>query len=746
MDWIRQARERVERQMQSMTPAMRWVTVGLVAAVLVGVVSLSNRRGLQADTFLLSESIPAGQLSAIEVEFAKAGLTDYVVEDRRIKVPAKVKDRYLAALVDAGELPRAFGEITKDAIDAASAFDSREQKAERMRNAKQRELAGIISEMKGIDSARVLYDQSESTGIRRQQILTASVSVTSEDDQPLSLKQVRSIRNLVASAIAGLETHQVSVTDLNTGRNYAGEKITNAFSLAEIRSEHKRTLELQWRQTIVETLNWLPGVDATVDVSLRELEAASDEPTDPQWQPTAARIVLNVPRGYVDKVWLKRQDIPDDSRTPLTPSRDVADLGQELADRLKTHIAGTLPPGIQLDLQMSLFDDVTSQHAKTGSSTADRVMLTSSLPGLIGLTVVAFLGIVTLLWSVRKKPPGIDIDSEPPTADEPTTASSQPLDVDQRLKSAMVKSVNQYDAGRPAVMMPSQRLPSEDENSGSWVRADSRLVPGPQITGIDLNDLTTSRIAPVHDDLPSVADVSAKPFGFLSQASSDDLIELLQQENSQVIAVTFSHLDPTIAAKVLNRLPKDLQVDVVRRMEGMDSISERVTGEIEESLELRFAELMRRSQRRSVGQKAMKQILQAAGTKTRRRISSEINGESGALTKETAAGVDAGHTAPQAPVFEDVLALDDDALRRVIGAADPKDVVLSLAGSERDVIDRVLRNMKPRDASRLRRAFHAIDPLSLTDVNGSQDKIAILAARMDQNGRLRPSSVSTSHA
>ncbi|MGB6043739.1 MAG: hypothetical protein WBF93_11335, partial [Pirellulales bacterium] len=197
MDWIRQARERVERQMQSMTPAMRWVTVGLVAAVLVGVVSLSNRRGLQADTFLLSESIPAGQLSAIEVEFAKAGLTDYVVEDRRIKVPAKAKDRYLAALVDAGELPRAFGEITKDAIDAASAFDSREQKAERMRNAKQRELAGIISEMKGIDSARVLYDQSESTGIRRQQILTASVSVTSEDDQPLSLKQVRSIRNLV---------------------------------------------------------------------------------------------------------------------------------------------------------------------------------------------------------------------------------------------------------------------------------------------------------------------------------------------------------------------------------------------------------------------------------------------------------------------------------------------------------------------------------------------------------------------
>jgi flagellar motor switch protein FliG len=136
----------------------------------------------------------------------------------------------------------------------------------------------------------------------------------------------------------------------------------------------------------------------------------------------------------------------------------------------------------------------------------------------------------------------------------------------------------------------------------------------------------------------------------------------------------------------------------------------------------------------------------AAGTKTRRRISSEINGESGALTKETAAGVDAGQTAPQAPVFEDVLALDDDALRRVIGAADPKDVVLSLAGSERDVIDRVLRNMKPRDASRLRRAFHAIDPLSLTDVNGSQDKIAILAARMDQNGRLRPSSVSTSHA
>ncbi|MDH3718528.1 MAG: hypothetical protein OES79_10455, partial [Planctomycetota bacterium] len=540
MEWFRQVGRTAADQLESMSPAMRWALIGLVAAVLVGGTLLGKQGGRRADTYLISQPLPASQLPAVEAALAKAGLNDYRLEGHRIRVPAAVKDRYLAALLDADVLPHDFGKLLDAAIDAGSPFDSREQKTERIRNARQRELAQIIAEMKGVASARVLYDQGDSGGIGRKKILTASVSVTPSADQSLSLKQVRSIRNLVASAIAGLEAHQVSVTDLNTGRNFAGVEFADATALAEMRAEREQSMEHQWRQKILKALAWIPGVDANVDVSLRQHPPIGSD-LDPPWQPAAAKVTLLVPRGYVDKVWRKRNQIADDRRAPITPARAVTELGRELAAHLKSHVVDLLPPGVDLDLKMSLHDDVATTD-KISAGTAGRS--TKGLPRpawpLIGLTLFAGVGMVALRWmqhtrtaepAVAREVAELEIPEVAILPAEPTA----PAPLDPLAAKVAQLQADANSAGADAhVIVPAQPAEVDVPPSSSWVRADSRLVPGPQVAGLDLNDLTSYRLTPAKADRSTSRQSPVNgPFDYLNEASADELARFLERENSQ---------------------------------------------------------------------------------------------------------------------------------------------------------------------------------------------------------------------
>ena len=219
-------------------------------------------------------SIPPSRLPAFEIAFAKAGLDDYVIDQDQVKVLRSEKSRYVAALADAQLLPPNFGEIVDEAIRAGGPFDTALQKAERIKNARQRELALIISSMDGIDNAMVIYDEEKARGIQRKSVLTASVSVKASDNEKLTGERVRTIRQLVAAAVAGLEPHQVSVTDLNTGRNFpAGDEATSEMA-GNHYSELKSHYELQWMEKIHAGLSWVPGIVVSVDVALNSDTAA----------------------------------------------------------------------------------------------------------------------------------------------------------------------------------------------------------------------------------------------------------------------------------------------------------------------------------------------------------------------------------------------------------------------------------------------------------------------------------------
>ena len=86
--------------------------------------------------------------------------------------------------------------------------------------------------------------------------------------------------------------------------------------------------------------------------------------------------------------------------------------------------------------------------------------------------------------------------------------------------------------------------------------------------------------------------LQVRPFEFIRKADPNQLLNYIQNEHPQTIALILSYLTPSQAAQILASLPQDKQAEVTRRIAIMDSTSPEVVKEIERVLESKFSNIM----------------------------------------------------------------------------------------------------------------------------------------------------------
>src|SRR5262245_31328024 len=268
MDFVNQAYGQLAELVRSMSVGTRIATVLLLVAVAVSLAWLFQYQVAGGDEYLLGgRPFTQSELTAIETAFAKAGLGKSQVVGSQIRIPRGQKEAYLAALADGNALPADFYKYLDDAIAADSPFASAKSLEMRRWNAKQKELSLIIGRMKGIESATVQYDEETKRGLVPQKQKTAMVAVQTRSGQ-LDEEQVKAIRNVVASAYAGLDRHHITITDLR-GATYGGPIGEGGVSEEEsIYAAHKLRYEREFQRKIQQQLAYIPGVIVGVNAEL----------------------------------------------------------------------------------------------------------------------------------------------------------------------------------------------------------------------------------------------------------------------------------------------------------------------------------------------------------------------------------------------------------------------------------------------------------------------------------------------
>ena len=218
------------------------------------------------------------------------------------------------------------------------------------------------------------------------------------------------------------------------------------------------------------------------------------------------------------------------------------------------------------------------------------------------------------------------------------------------------------------------------------------------------------------------ASLQVRPFEFVRKTEPSQLLNFIQDEHPQTIAMILSYLSATQASVVLGALPPEKQADVARRIAQMDRTSPDIIKEVERVLERKLASLVNQDYTIVGGIDAIVNILNNVDRSTEKHIMESLEIEEPELADEIR---------KKMFVFEDILLLDDRAIQRVLRDVDNADLELALKSSTEEVQNVIFRNLSKRLAEMIKEDMDFMGPVRMKDVEEAQQKIVSVIRKLE---------------
>ncbi len=223
------------------------------------------------------------------------------------------------------------------------------------------------------------------------------------------------------------------------------------------------------------------------------------------------------------------------------------------------------------------------------------------------------------------------------------------------------------------------------------------------------------------------ASLQVKPFEFVKKTDASQLLNFIQDEHPQTIALILSYLSAGQAATILGALVPEKQAEVARRIATMDRTSPDVIKEVERVLESKLSSLVNQDYTIIGGVDAVVEILNTVDRGTEKHIMETLEVEEPELADEIR---------KKMFVFEDILLLDDRAIQRVLRDVDNNDLAIACKGSTEEVQNAIFSNMSKRLAEMIREDMEFMGPVRMKDVEEAQQKIVNIIRKLEDSGEI----------
>ncbi len=223
------------------------------------------------------------------------------------------------------------------------------------------------------------------------------------------------------------------------------------------------------------------------------------------------------------------------------------------------------------------------------------------------------------------------------------------------------------------------------------------------------------------------ASLQVRPFEFVRKTDPSQLLNFIQDEHPQTIAMILSYLTSAQAAMVIGALPPEKQADVAKRIAMMDRTSPDVIKEVERVLERKLASLVNQDYTIVGGVDAIVNILNTVDRSTEKHIMESLEIEEPELADEIR---------KKMFVFEDILLLDDRAIQRVLRDVENSDLGIALKGANEDVQNAIFKNLSKRLAAMIKEDMEFMGPVRLKDVEEAQQKIVSVIRKLEDAGEI----------
>ena len=223
------------------------------------------------------------------------------------------------------------------------------------------------------------------------------------------------------------------------------------------------------------------------------------------------------------------------------------------------------------------------------------------------------------------------------------------------------------------------------------------------------------------------ASLQVRPFEFVRKTDASQLLNFIQDEHPQTIALILSYLSSNQASAIISALSPEKQTDVAKRIAQMDRTSPDVIKEVEKVLEQKLASLVNQDYTIVGGVDSIVDILNTVDRGTEKHIMESLEIEDPELADEIR---------KKMFVFEDILSLDDRSIQRVLREVDNNELGVALKGSNEEVQNLIFSNLSKRLATMIREDMDFMGPVRMKDVEEAQQKIVNIIRKLEDSAEI----------
>ncbi len=176
-----------------------------------------------------------------------------------------------------------------------------------------------------------------------------------------------------------------------------------------------------------------------------------------------------------------------------------------------------------------------------------------------------------------------------------------------------------------------------------------------------------------------------KPFTFLNEFSAKQVMSLLKDESSQVLALIIPYIEPKLASSLIGELPIARRTEVVKRIAKLERMDNEVLFKVEEVLKNKLAKQGRPETMDHIdGASVLAGILRHAGTELEGSILADIREDNPELSQDIRERL---FTA------EDLLRVSNKDVQKGLRDLGERDIALILKGKSQALRDKFLSNV-----------------------------------------------------
>jgi len=219
---------------------------------------------------------------------------------------------------------------------------------------------------------------------------------------------------------------------------------------------------------------------------------------------------------------------------------------------------------------------------------------------------------------------------------------------------------------------------------------------------------------------------TSSPFSDLAYIPAENLINIIQGEHPQTVALILSYLPYEKAAEVLKSFPEELKIDVALRIVQIGQVDVEIVNELDKVIKNELSKIGGAT-RKCDGIETLANILNQVDGVTEESVLSHIENEDGDL---------ADMVRQKMFVFEDLLQIENRHFRDILQNVDNQLLIKALKTTSDEMKDKVFSNLSERASEMLREDMEVMGPVKLSEVEEAQQEIIKIAKRLESEGRI----------